>query len=169
VGAANSRPAEVLFDISVAAGPNERLMNPAELLLSAFAACVLKDVGRYAGILSFAYERAEIVVRGVRQDARYKLFNLVHLHTRSTLWPIAICGLLSFDDFRAAVEPLMLTYVRAWVGLVQAARPLPADQRLAIAHRDHVLRRTIVEKDSANVLADRMLGVPMRERLLRIL
>jgi len=105
----------------------------------------------------------------LRRDARYKVFNPVHLYTRSTLSPIAICGLLPFDNFRAVVEPLMLTYVRAWVALVQAARPVPADQQPAIAHRDHVLRRTIVEKDPANVLADRMLGVPMRERLVRIL
>jgi hypothetical protein len=38
-----------------------------------------------------------------------------------------------------------------------------------LKQRDELVRRTIVEKDPANVLADRMLGVPMRERLVRIL
>ena len=83
VGAANTRSAEVLFDISASAGPNERLMNPAELLLSAFAACVLKNVERYAGILSFAYERAEIVVRGARQDAPPRMISVAYT---LTLW-----------------------------------------------------------------------------------
>ena len=83
VGASNTRSAEVLFDISAAAGPNERLMNPAELLLSAFAACVLKNVERYAGILGFAYERAEIVVRGARQDAPPRMISVDYT---LTLW-----------------------------------------------------------------------------------
>ncbi|PJF48866.1 MAG: hypothetical protein CUN48_01565, partial [Candidatus Thermofonsia Clade 3 bacterium] len=105
----------------------------------------------------------------LRRDPRYKTFNPVHLYTRSTLSPIAICGLLPFDDFRRVVEPVMMNYVRAWVKLVQEAQPIAATRRPAIAQRDHVLRKTIVEKDPANVLADRMLGAPMRERLVRIL
>lgn len=105
----------------------------------------------------------------LRRNPRYKLFNPVHLYTRSTLSPIAICGLLPFDDFREVVEPVMLDYVRSWVALVQAEQPVAPEQREALARRDHILRKTIVEKDPANVLADRMLGVPMRERLVRIL
>lgn len=105
----------------------------------------------------------------LRRNPRYKTFNPVHLYTRSTLSPIAICGLLPFDDFCEVVEPVMMDYVRAWVKLVQEAQPTAEAHRPAIAQRDHVLRKTIVEKDPANVLADRMLGAPMRERLVRIL
>jgi hypothetical protein len=105
----------------------------------------------------------------LRRNPAYKTFTPVHLYTRSTLSPIAICGLLPFADFREVVEPLMLTYVRRWVELVQNAKPVPAAKRSALKARDELVRRTIVEKDPANVLADRMLGVPMRERLVRIL
>jgi hypothetical protein len=60
------------------------------------------------------------------------------------------------------------TYVRNWVELVKTPTR-PAEKRAALKARDELVRRTIVEKDPANVLADRMLGVPMRERLVRIL
>ncbi len=83
VGAAHSRSAEVLFDIAAPAGQNQHLMNPAELLLSAFAACALKNVERYAEILSFAYQRAEIIVRGVRQDAPPRITAITYT---LTLW-----------------------------------------------------------------------------------
>lgn len=105
----------------------------------------------------------------LRRNLRYKTFTPVHLYTRSTLSPIAICGLLPFDDFKAVVEPVMLQYVRQWVEFVKHAKPLDPEKRTAVRQRDIVLRRTIVEKDPANVLADRLVGVPMRERLVRIL
>lgn len=105
----------------------------------------------------------------LRRHPAYKTFNPVHLYTRSTLSPIAVCGLLPFADFKALVEPVMLQYVRKWVELVQTAQPISPEKRPALRQRDEILRRTIVEKDPANILADRMLGVPMRERLVRIL
>lgn len=44
------------------------LAGPAELFLSAFAACCLKNVERFSSILHFNYEKAEIEVRGIRQE-----------------------------------------------------------------------------------------------------
>ncbi len=105
----------------------------------------------------------------LRREAAYKTFNPVHLYTRSTLSPIAICGLLPFADFKSIVEPVMMDYVRNWVELVKNAKPVANEKRAALKQRDELVRRTIVEKDPANVLADRMLGIPMRERLVRIL
>lgn len=44
------------------------LAGPAELLLSAFASCCLKNVERFAEILKFTYVSAEIEVSGIRQE-----------------------------------------------------------------------------------------------------
>jgi hypothetical protein len=77
--------------------------------------------------------------------------------------------LLPFEDFKSVVEPVMMEYVKKWVEIVKNAKPIPQEKRAALKARDELVRRTIVEKDPANVLADRMLGVPMRERLVRIL
>ena len=42
---------------------------PAELLASAFAACLLKNVARSSALLPFAYERVDVEVVMHRQDA----------------------------------------------------------------------------------------------------
>jgi len=54
------------FDAS--AGRKDGLTNPAELLLSALAACVLKNVERFSELLHFTYKTAKISVQGWRQE-----------------------------------------------------------------------------------------------------
>lgn len=46
----------------------ETLSNPAELLLGAFAACILKSVERFSGFMNFTYTSAEVKVRGTRLE-----------------------------------------------------------------------------------------------------
>lgn len=43
------------------------LAGPAELLLSSFAACCLKNIERLSKILNYTYQSAEIEVTGMRQ------------------------------------------------------------------------------------------------------
>ncbi len=56
------------------------LPNPAELFLSSFAACILKNVERFSGLLHFEYDKAAIKVSASRlenpprmEDIRYEL------------------------------------------------------------------------------------------------
>jgi uncharacterized OsmC-like protein len=58
----------IAFDASWASGPSG-LPGPAELLASAFAACLLKNVERSGQLLPFRYDRAEVDVAARRQDA----------------------------------------------------------------------------------------------------
>ncbi len=57
---------EVLFDAT--SGRDDILPNPAELLLTSVAACMLKNVQRYSEILKIPYRGAKITVKGVRND-----------------------------------------------------------------------------------------------------
>ena len=56
----------VPFDASADSG--NLLPNPAELFLSSFAACILKNVERYSQKLKIPYTKAEITVNGIRSD-----------------------------------------------------------------------------------------------------
>ena len=56
----------ITFDAS--ADRDEVLPNPAELLLTALAACILKNVERYSEILHYPYKSAKITVKGERSD-----------------------------------------------------------------------------------------------------
>ncbi len=64
---ANANMSEVEFDAS--AGRDDVLPNPAELLLTALAACILKNVERYSEILHYPYRSARITVKGTRSDS----------------------------------------------------------------------------------------------------
>jgi uncharacterized OsmC-like protein len=66
LSAARARQAMVEFDTS--AGQSEMHMGPADLLATAFAACVLKNVERFSGILPFRYDGASISVTAERED-----------------------------------------------------------------------------------------------------
>ncbi len=73
-----SRASTIAFDGS--AGTGELLPGPADLLAAALAACILKNVERFSGLLPFTYQRARVHVEIERQQppprivaARYTL------------------------------------------------------------------------------------------------
>ena len=72
----------VNFDAS--SGRDEVLPNPAELLLTALSACILKNVERYSEILHYPYKSAKITVKGKRSDqppAMQKIEYLLEIET----------------------------------------------------------------------------------------
>jgi uncharacterized OsmC-like protein len=58
--------------------------NPAELLLAALAACVLKGVERVAPLLKFEFSGIEVALHGIRQDAPPKLLRIDYQVTVDT-------------------------------------------------------------------------------------
>ncbi len=65
VSATTIKATHIVFDTSD--GQSDVLPGPAELLTLAFAACVLKNVERFARMLSFNYDGASIEVTSERQ------------------------------------------------------------------------------------------------------
>lgn len=65
----------IAFDSSWAAPPSG-LPGPAELLASAFAACLLKNLERAGHLLHFRYESAEVDVVARRQDSPPKFVEI---------------------------------------------------------------------------------------------
>ena len=64
--AAHVKQSVIPFDAAAESG--EILPNPAELLLTAFAACVLKNVERYSLRLHLPYKKTRIKVKGYRTN-----------------------------------------------------------------------------------------------------
>jgi uncharacterized OsmC-like protein len=81
ISTARAKRAQIFFDFSP--GQSEHLLNPAELLLSAFSTCLLKNVERLAPILRFGFTRAAIRVNGVREDQPPRL---VRIDWELTIW-----------------------------------------------------------------------------------
>jgi len=63
---ASANQSEIVFDAT--SGRDEVLPNPAELLLTSLAACMLKNVQRYSEILKIPYRSAHISIHGKRND-----------------------------------------------------------------------------------------------------
>ena len=57
-----------IINFDASAGRQDNLPNPAELLLTSLAACVLKNVERFSEILKYDYTQARISIEGVRND-----------------------------------------------------------------------------------------------------
>lgn len=55
--------------VAFGATSGSTLPSPAELLVSAFAACCLKNVERFSTYMKYTYDHAEIQVTATRQDA----------------------------------------------------------------------------------------------------
>lgn len=64
--AATANKLEIKFDAT--SGRSDTLPNPAELLLTALAACILKSAERYSEILHYPYKTARVTVKGERND-----------------------------------------------------------------------------------------------------
>ena len=65
------KQAEILLDTDLAG--NSMAFNPAELLLAAVSACIIKGIERITPMLNFSLRGVEVRVDGVRQDVPPKL------------------------------------------------------------------------------------------------
>ena len=63
--------AEIALDTDMAGSPDA--FNPAELLLAALSACMIKGMERVVPILKFELRGVEVIVDGVRQDVPPKM------------------------------------------------------------------------------------------------
>ena len=63
--------ADISLDTDLAGNPEA--FNPAELLLAALSACMIKGIERVTSILKFTLQGVEVHIRGVRQDVPPKM------------------------------------------------------------------------------------------------
>jgi uncharacterized OsmC-like protein len=64
---ARCKQAEIALDTGLAGNPDA--FNPAELLLAALSACIVKGIERIAPMIDFSLRGVEVKVDAVRQDA----------------------------------------------------------------------------------------------------
>jgi hypothetical protein len=69
----------------------------------------------------------------------------------------------------ASIEAASHACLDRWLSWVDAANPVAQSEREKIAERDLFMRRTICERDPANVIAERLFGKEMTARLVSTL
>jgi uncharacterized OsmC-like protein len=70
------KTAEITLDTDLSGNPDA--FNPAELLLAALAACILKGIERVMPILHFSLRGVEVRVTGLRQDRPPKMASITY-------------------------------------------------------------------------------------------
>jgi len=65
------KDAKIDLDTKLTGSPNA--FNPAELLLAALSACMIKGIERVAPMLKFEFSSVEIKLHGIRQDVPPKM------------------------------------------------------------------------------------------------
>ena len=71
---ATAKQAEVVLDTGMKG--RDDAFNPAELLLAAVAACMIKGIERVAPMLKFEFRGVEVKLHGVRQDSPPKMVSI---------------------------------------------------------------------------------------------
>lgn len=69
-----AKKAEIVLDTDVKGRTDA--FNPAELLLAAVAACMIKGIERVSPMLDFTFRGVEIKLHGVRQDSPPKMVSI---------------------------------------------------------------------------------------------
>ncbi|WP_458626136.1 OsmC family protein [Winogradskyella sp. PC D3.3] len=67
---------ESYIDFGTTSKTTKTLPNPAELFLSSFAACILKNVERFSGMMKFSYNKATITVHATRLEHPPRMDNI---------------------------------------------------------------------------------------------
>ncbi len=73
---AHCKSAEITLDTDLAGRANA--FNPAELLLAALSACIIKGIERITPILKFSFRGVEVRIEGVRQDVPPKMESITY-------------------------------------------------------------------------------------------
>lgn len=74
---ARCKEAEIALDTALAGSPDA--FNPAELLLAALSACMLKGIERVVPLLNFNLRGVRIVVDGVRQEVPPRMESIIYM------------------------------------------------------------------------------------------
>ncbi len=106
----------------------------------------------------------------LQADQRLNPFISQDLYTRVALTPTAVCYTAPVaDDTIALLREVALERLDRWLGWVDSAEATPLEERPALAARDEAIRRTICERDPANVIADKMFGVETASAMVETL
>ena len=114
------------------------------------------------------YSEANKQYLELQADPRFKPFVSRDLYTRVALTPTACCfGADISDEALDAVEEHAHRYLDRWLQYVAEAQPVPQSQQSALAERDLMIRKTICEKDPANIVAEKLFGKELSDYLVQ--
>ncbi|MBE7513601.1 MAG: red chlorophyll catabolite reductase [Anaerolineales bacterium] len=105
-----------------------------------------------------------------QKDPNFSPFVSKSLYMRQSQSATSLCFLCKpRAENVAKIRTTAHAMLDQWIAYVDAAPPVPEDERAALARRDLHVRRAIAERDPANPMGEILFGKPLAERLIRAL
>ncbi len=114
------------------------------------------------------YGAANEVYLAMQADSHFRPFISRDFYTRVAQSPASLCyGAEVTEQNLDTIRRTAHSHLDNWFALIDQARPVPEDQRASLSERDLLIRRSITERDPANVVVDRLFGEELGARLVR--
>lgn len=116
------------------------------------------------------YEPANAKSIEFRENPNMNWFFSRSLYVRQSLSDTALCYTCKYTpENMAVIKATAHEMMDRWFGWLNEGHAVPEAEQAALAERDLLIRRTIAERDPANILGERMFGKPLTDRLVRAL
>lgn len=148
----------------------------------AFALATLPDIFFYMDYIPRAdlqtdvdyldkyYEPANPLSISFRENPEMNWFFSRSLYVRAALSETALCYTCKYTpENLSTIQKAAHEMTDRWISWVDEGDPVPREKQAALAERDLFYRRTIAERDPANVLGEKMFGKDLTDRLVRAL
>jgi hypothetical protein len=114
------------------------------------------------------YGKANQAYLAMQAQQGFRPFISRDFYTRVAQSPASLCyGAAVSDANMAIIRTAAEAHLDNWFALIDEACPVPAHEQAALAERDLQIRRTITERDPANVVVDKFYGAALGKRLVR--
>jgi hypothetical protein len=106
----------------------------------------------------------------VRNDPDFSPFVSQTLYVRQAVSNTALCCVVKrTDDAVSKMLEMASRRVDEWMRHLENGDPVPGADRAALAERDLLVRRTVADRDPANVIGERFFGKETTDALVRAL
>ncbi len=106
----------------------------------------------------------------IERDDNFRHFISRHVYTRVAQSPCSMAHSAEVTPENIErLRELAHGHLDRWLAWVDAAEPVPAAERAALAERDLLIRRTITEGDPANIVVENLFGTELADRLVHTL
>jgi hypothetical protein len=114
------------------------------------------------------YEPVNASFLRLKQDARFSPFVSKSLYMRQSQSQTSHCYLVQpSDETLTILRDLAHEMLDRWLGWMSDPEPTPEPDRAALAARDLHIRRSVAERDPANVMGERLFGTALTDRLVK--
>lgn len=114
------------------------------------------------------YGKANQAYLAMQANRNFRPFVSRDFYTRVAQSPASLCyGAAVTHENMATIRAASHAHLDHWFEILDTATQVPASARAALAERDLLIRRTITQRDPANVVVEKLFGKDLGQRLVR--